>query len=130
MVNWTCRLFPRTKSRFTLSPVEGTNVVASQLLEELRDRLTRAFCGRLRKVVLFGSEARGEAGPESDLDLLVVLDRLSGDYGDDLECGLSAVYPVALRIGRRVSVKPLSVDEYDNGDSPLLREVRRTGVAA
>lgn len=28
------------------------------------------------KVVLFGSVARGEAGPDSDLDLLVVLDHL------------------------------------------------------
>lgn len=27
-----------------------------------------------RKVILFGSAARGEAGPDSDLDLLVVLD--------------------------------------------------------
>jgi predicted nucleotidyltransferase len=28
------------------------------------------------KLILFGSVARGEAGPDSDLDLLVVLDRL------------------------------------------------------
>ncbi len=27
-----------------------------------------------RKIILFGSVARGEAGPDSDLDLLVVLD--------------------------------------------------------
>lgn len=27
-----------------------------------------------RRVVLFGSRARGEAGPDSDLDLMVVLD--------------------------------------------------------
>lgn len=46
------------------------------------------------------------------------------------ERGLAAVYPVALRLGRRVSVKPLAREEYEQGDSPLLREVRRTGVAA
>jgi len=40
------------------------------------------------------------------------------------------VYPVALRLGRRVSVKPLAREEYERGDSPLLREVRRSGVAA
>ncbi len=104
-------------------------MVASPLLDELRERLAGAFGDRLRGVVLFGSEARGEAGPESDVDLLVVLHHLSADYGDELERGLVAVYPVALRLGRRVSVKPLDVIEYESGDSPLLREVRRTGVA-
>jgi predicted nucleotidyltransferase len=109
--------------------VKGVAMVASPLLDELRERLAGAFGDRLRGVVLFGSEARGEAGPESDVDLLVVLHHLSADYGDELERGLVAVYPVALRLGRRVSVKPLDVIEYESGDSPLLREVRRTGVA-
>jgi predicted nucleotidyltransferase len=105
-------------------------MVDSPLLDELRELLVGAFGDRLHGVVLFGSEARGEAGAESDIDLLVVLDHLSADYGDELERGLAAVYPVALRLGRRVSVKPLGLVEYERGDSPLLREVRRTGVAA
>ena len=29
---------------------------------------------RLRRVIVFGSVARGDAGPDSDIDLLVVLD--------------------------------------------------------
>jgi hypothetical protein len=43
---------------------------------------------------------------------------------------LIAVYPVSLRLGRRVSVKVLAQEEYYRGDSPLLREIRRFGVAA
>ena len=31
-------------------------------------------CFRPRRVVLFGSAARSEAGPDSDIDLLVILD--------------------------------------------------------
>ena len=105
-------------------------MVASSLLGELTDRLTAAYGDRLHAVVLFGSEARGDAGPDSDIDLLAVLETPTGDYGDELERGLAAVYPVALRLGRRVSVKPLTREEYERGDSPLLREVRRAGVAA
>ena len=74
--------------------------------------------------------SRGDARPDSDIDVVAVLDKLAGDYGDELERGLAAVYPVALRLGRRVSVKPLARDEYEQGDSPLLRELRRSGVAA
>ncbi|MFM2058026.1 MAG: hypothetical protein RLY71_2411 [Pseudomonadota bacterium] len=33
---------------------------------------TLAEAARPRRIVLFGSHARGEAGPESDLDLLVI----------------------------------------------------------
>ena len=55
--------------------------------------------------------------------MLAVLETQSGDYGDELERALAAVYPVALRLGRRVSVKPLTREEYEYGDSPLLREV-------
>lgn len=106
-----------------------TAVLAPRLLNELKERLAAAYGDRLYAVVLFGSEARGDAGPDSDIDLLAVLETLTGDYGDELERGLAAVYPVALRLGRRVSAKPLTREEYERGDSPLLREVRRSGVA-
>lgn len=41
----------------------------------LIDRMTRRIVRRFRpeRVILFGSCARGEAGPDSDVDLLVVL---------------------------------------------------------
>lgn len=105
-------------------------MISTCVLNELKDRLTLAYGERLHAVVLFGSEARGDARSDSDIDVLAVLKTLSGDYGDELERGLAAVYPVALRLGRRVSVKPLVREEYEHGDSPLLREVRRSGVAA
>lgn len=105
-------------------------VIASRLIDELKGRLSAAYGERLHAMILFGSEARGDARPDSDIDVLAVLETMSGDYGDELERGLTAVYPVALRLGRRVSVKPLAREEYEQGDSPLLREVRRSGVAA
>lgn len=105
-------------------------MIEFRVLDELKERLSAAYGDRLHVVVLFGSEARGHARPDSDIDILAVLETLAGDYGDELERGLAAVYPVALRLGRRISVKPLARTEYEQGDSPLLREVRRSGVAA
>ncbi len=77
-------------------------MIPSRVLDELKERLSAAYGERLHAVVLFGSEARGDARPDSDIDVLVVLETLTGDYGEELE----------------------------RGDSPLLREVRRSGVAA
>ena len=47
-------------------------------LAELKARLRR-FCEkhRIRRLDVFGSAARGEAGPGSDVDLLVTLDESS-----------------------------------------------------
>ncbi|MFM9024014.1 MAG: nucleotidyltransferase family protein, partial [Planctomycetaceae bacterium] len=44
-------------------------MIATRLLDELKERLTAAYGHRLYTVVLFGSEARGEAGPDSDIDV-------------------------------------------------------------
>lgn len=105
-------------------------MIASRVLDELKERLSVAYGERLHAVVLFGSEARGDARSDSDIDVLAVLETPAGDYGEELERGLAAVYPVALRLGRRVSVKQLAREEYERGDSRLLHEVRRSGVAA
>ena len=46
-------------------------------MEELVARLQETFGARLRFVGLQGSRARGEAGPESDIDAVVILDAVS-----------------------------------------------------
>jgi len=35
-----------------------------------------------RRIILFGSVARGDAGPDSDMDLLVVLDRFDSRFDE------------------------------------------------
>jgi uncharacterized protein len=44
-------------------------------VQEQIDRMVQRIVKRFRpeKVILFGSHARGEAGPDSDVDLLVVM---------------------------------------------------------
>ncbi len=49
---------------------------AEQIARAVAEDLRRLYRGRLRKVLLFGSWARGDAHAESDIDLLVVLDRV------------------------------------------------------
>lgn len=44
----------------------------SSVPAELLDAIVRHFTPR--RVILFGSAARGDAGPDSDIDLLVVVD--------------------------------------------------------
>ena len=98
-----------------------------QILKEIRSRLETAYGDRLCGVVLYGSEARREADADSDIDLLVLL---SGpiDYGIDLENNLDALYPLSLRIGRRISAKPVLAAEYETAECPLYRSAHLEGV--
>jgi len=97
------------------------------ILNQIKARLRAAHGDRLRGVVLYGSQARGHARPDSDIDILVLLDG-PVDYGRDLEANLRAVYPLALELGRRISAKPVSASEYETAECPLYTMAHREGI--
>ena len=58
----------------TIEALERLDPRRRRWIEEFRDRLRALLGERLRDLRLFGSEARGEGGAESDIDLLVLVD--------------------------------------------------------
>src|SRR5712691_5110744 len=79
-----------------------TSIVDRQdLLAAIKLRLQHAHRRRLRAVVLYGSEARGEARPDSDLDVLVLLDGPI-DYGTDLRTNINALYDSIVGLRNRL----------------------------
>jgi len=101
----------------------------TQLLATLRSALSAAYGSRLRGIVLFGSEARGEARADSDIDLLVLLDEVT-DYGGELRRCLDALYPLALQWGRPISATPVAAQEYETVECSLYGWARQEGIAA
>src|SRR5947209_19938254 len=78
----------------TLEPLD-----THTLLARIKSRLQAVYGDRLRGVVLYGSEARGESTPDSDVDILVLL---AGPValGRDLHTIIEALYPLQLEIHR------------------------------
>jgi len=101
----------------------------SSLLKTMRSALETVYGRRLRGILLYGSEARGEARTDSDMDVLVLLDRVA-EYGEDVWRCLEALCPLALKLGRRISPKPVDAQQYESLDCPLYRQVHREGIAA
>lgn len=98
-----------------------------EVLSDMRARLQAAFGERLKGVVLYGSQARGDASEDSDVDLLVLLDEPIR-LGRDLETIVGALYGVQLQIDEPIHALPVSVHSYDSGSWALYRNAQQEGV--
>jgi len=107
----------------------ATQTEVALLVHEMKALLNRAFGPRLSDVILFGSMARGTETRESDVDTLVILEPF-GNYAVELRTALEAVYPLSVRLGRRISVKPISLFQYRHADLPILTAIRQEGIPA
>ena len=98
-------------------------VVDRQTIEEAARTLLAAAPGS--KVILFGSHARGEADPRSDVDFLVVEPEIKDRFGEEVRLG-NVLRP--LRLAADVLVMSREEFEYWK-DTPntLAYEVAREG---
>ncbi len=78
-------------------------------------------------MVIFGSYARNEAGSDSDLDVLIVLEDVSDRY-DEYRRVADVVVHFLDCYGVYVSPILLSQKDFETGSSPLLRNVKKEGV--
>ena len=100
-----------------------------ELLMRVKSSLRDAFGERLRRVILYGSEARGESEPDSDIDFLVLL-KGPVDFGQDLRTCIHVLYPLVLELGRPIDVRPVDADIYDAQEFPLYRIAESEGIPA
>ena len=99
------------------------------LLSELEAGLKEMYTRRLKGVFLYGSHARGDADPESDADVLIVLDRIDG-YGAEVERTGPIISELSLKYGVSVSRTFVSEREWLRGESPFLTNVREEAIPA
>ena len=115
-----------------------TGRLAGVALEDARDlfhryaRLVRGYFGeRVSAIWLYGSAARGDWTAESDIDVLVLLDR---EETGDVEWLVTAAYQIGLQ-ERQLLLQPVMLTQAEF-DSLVARERRfacdvlREGLAA
>jgi uncharacterized protein len=94
------------------------------VLTEIVERITRQF-DPLR-IILFGSWARGEARPDSDFDLLVVLAQVANKRNSTIQIGNSlSDLPVSKDI---VVTTPDEIERRGKIIGDVLRPALREGI--
>ena len=98
------------------------------VLTELRRLLFGHYGERLHDLVLFGSRARGDAAPDSDYDVLVVL---TGDVDpiEEREAVGDALYRVCWELDVVISSHFVPLSRFRAERSPFMMNVRAEGVA-
>jgi predicted nucleotidyltransferase len=94
------------------------------LQKELKDTLGE----RVEKVILYGSQARGDARGDSDIDVLVVL-KDDFKYGTMLKKTSRAVAKLSLDNDVVISRAFVTRQKYEQSQMPFLMNVRREGIA-
>jgi uncharacterized protein len=100
-------------------------VRALKLAREVRIRLTKEL-GQRVQVILFGSQARGDATKESDIDLLVILPSLDAKT---TRLASDIAWEVGFEAGRVISAIPDTKEQMKRFSFlPFYRNIKQEGI--
>jgi predicted nucleotidyltransferase len=98
-----------------------------EILIEIKKQLMELYADQLKKVILYGSYARGEQNKDSDIDLAIVL---SGDIRPfkEIDRIVDKIYDIELEFNILFSIHPISEQKFNQGKNPFLFNVKEEGV--
>jgi predicted nucleotidyltransferase len=98
-------------------------VIPDAQIDEAARRIVAAAPGA--RVILFGSHARGEAGPDSDVDLLVVEPRVDDRFAEIVR--LQRVLAPLRLPADVIVVSEQHVEEWGDVESTMVHDALREG---
>ncbi len=102
-----------------------------EVLQSFKAIVTEKYGGRLGSLYLFGSRARGDHRPDSDLDVAVFLDQAPDSIAEQFDL-IERGYDIVLSTG--VNIQPWVFDQASRTDpayhraSHLVSTIRREGI--
>jgi len=98
-----------------------------EIMNELRDLMIETYSDRLIAIILFGSQARGDATLDSDFDVLIVL-KDSVKTVKEIERTGYFLSPLCLKYSVVICNLFFSVTRFENEQIMLMKNIIKEGV--
>jgi predicted nucleotidyltransferase len=99
-----------------------------RILKQFKKELIAIYGDEIHSVLLYGSRARGDARPDSDIDILIVLKK-DFNYSEMLKRSDNVAADLSLENDVVISRVFVTEKDYRERQIPFLMNVRREAIA-
>jgi hypothetical protein len=112
---------------FNNAQLKEDRIMNSNVFQELKQSLTDLYQEKLVKIILYGSQARGTATTDSDVDILVVLKDEVSAFDEILRMA-EITTTIGLKYDELISIFPIAESRFLAQLTPLLQNVKSQGI--
>lgn len=99
------------------------------LIKRCKKILAEHYGSRFQGLMVYGSVANKKAQKDSDIDLLVLLNK-PNNYLKELRSLTELLYPLQLESDNLISAKPADFSAFNKGEIQLYRNIKKYGIIA
>ncbi|HBB32265.1 MAG TPA: nucleotidyltransferase [Cyanobacteria bacterium UBA8803] len=103
------------------------NQKIQEIITKTRQELANIYGDQLAQIILFGSQARGDAKSDSDIDVLILL-KTPFNYFQERQRISVLIADICLEHTVVISCIFATVQKYQEYESGFFRNIRREGV--
>lgn len=98
-----------------------------EIIELIKNWFKTHYSEQVVQIILYGSQARGEAKPDSDIDFLIVM-KYAFNYADEIEKTSDFIQELSLKYDTVISRAFVSYQRFNVEKSPFILNVQREGI--
>ncbi len=97
------------------------------ILREVKQGLKEIYGKRLKKIILYGSYARGDADEGSDIDLIILLENMK-DTCAEIDRISDRIGQMELEYDTLISIIPIDAQEFAERRFPFITNAKKEGI--